>query len=599
MRGGAAKGFLEIGWDAVEGAQGYLVWFSDDGRTWPREEARLVQNTKFVAGALPDVPVVYVRVTALDAAGLESDPSVTMAASPSKDKPEVLLVDANQRWLSEPQGENYLRGNHDFLVNLGLAAAGRTFDSVRHEEIAEGMTNLSGYRAVVWAAGETSTVDKPVNAAEQAALKAYLAADGAVLFSGSELLWAFSAPRATNEEAAFASEVMRAGYAADNAGTYEFEGAAGSELQAIPATSFFTPGAMRIETPDVLLPAGGSVELLRYVGGPGGAAAVGYKGTGAWSSQGSPWNRSPAAPRARWSSTRRSASWVPPPRRADRGDLDGDSPRRDRTGARSTALEPQEVRSRPWQAVDHHLRPRVDCPRSQPPCGEAANVRSATRPPCTRISPSTPTFMVRVNTRTEPPVRRGGWRTRSIAEAGRSAVASPTSAPRFPGASGRATSMAKANVRRARRCANSGAGTGLTVSSCPRRESVAATTRASSRSHGASSRTKRSSPAAPPSSFSRGQAPPRPRYERRPCGIPSAMRCVRPGESQARPSARAGSPTRSPQIEGLGARARLVSRNPASRRRRRRSNAQASRARTPTAPRSSRSAGRARPRVAR
>lgn len=280
VRGGAAKGFLEIGWEPVEGAQGYLVWLSEDGRTWDRADARLVTNTRFVAGGLPDVPVAYVRVTALDAAGLESDPSPTFAASPSKVKPEILLVDANQRWLSEPQGENVLGRHHDFLVSLARASSGRAFDSVRHEEIAEGRMELAGYRAVVWAAGETSTAHKPVNEAEQAALKAYLAADGAVLFSGSELLWAFSAPRGSEADQAFAADVLRTGYVSDSAETYEFEGVAGSDFKAIPITSFYTPDAMRIEFPDVLAPVGGSVELLRYVGGAGGVAAVGYKGAG-------------------------------------------------------------------------------------------------------------------------------------------------------------------------------------------------------------------------------------------------------------------------------------------------------------------------------
>jgi len=170
--------------------------------------------------------------------------------------------------------------HHDFLVSLARASAGRRFDSVRHEEVAGGLLDLSAYRAVVWAAGETSTAHKPVNEAEQAALKAYLGSDGAVLFSGSELLWSFSAPRGSATDLAFASEVLRAGFVADDAATFEFEGAGGSELGDVPIGSFFTPDAMRVESPDVLAPVGGSVELLRYVGGAGGAAAVGYKGKG-------------------------------------------------------------------------------------------------------------------------------------------------------------------------------------------------------------------------------------------------------------------------------------------------------------------------------
>lgn len=279
-RGGVGKGFLEIQWDEVANASGYLVWFSDNGRTWRRDDARLVKTTRFLAGTLPDVPVVYVRVTALDAAGLESDPSTTLAAAPTREKPEILVVDANQRWLADPQPENVLARNHEFLVPLGRASAGRRFDSVRHDEIAAGRVDLAGYRVIVWAAGETSTVHKPIQEAEQAALKAYLQAGGAMVFSGAELLWAMSAPRGSATDVAFATEVLHAGLANDDAGTYEFEGTPSGDFKAVPIASFFTPDAMMIETPDVLTPTGGAVELLRYVGGGGGAAAIGFKGTG-------------------------------------------------------------------------------------------------------------------------------------------------------------------------------------------------------------------------------------------------------------------------------------------------------------------------------
>ena len=35
-RWGGAQGLLQISWDAVPGAAGYLVWISEDGRTWRR-----------------------------------------------------------------------------------------------------------------------------------------------------------------------------------------------------------------------------------------------------------------------------------------------------------------------------------------------------------------------------------------------------------------------------------------------------------------------------------------------------------------------------------------------------------------------------------
>lgn len=280
VRGGAAKGFLELGWDAVEGAAGYLVWTSDTGRVWRREDARLVKKTTFVAGNVQDAPVVYVRVTALGADGLESEPSPVFAASPAAERAEVLLVDANERWLAEPAPENVLGRHHDFLVALASASPGRRVDSVRHDEVAAGRVDLASYRAVVWAAGESSTAQRPLAEPEQAALRAYVAAGGAALFSGSELLWSLSAPRGSAADVAFANDVLHAGLVNDDAATFELEPAAGAGFDAVPITSFFTPDAMRVETPDVLAPANGGVELLRYVGGAGGAAAVGFPGGG-------------------------------------------------------------------------------------------------------------------------------------------------------------------------------------------------------------------------------------------------------------------------------------------------------------------------------
>jgi len=277
VRGGIAKGLLEISWSAVEGSDGYLVYISKDGRTWPREAARLVRSTRFVAGDLPDAPSIFVRVTARDAAGLESDPSVAMAATALATTPDILFVDANERWLAEPQVENTLEANHDFLVNLARSSLGRRFDSIDHRAVTG--IDLSAYRAVVWAAGETGVADGPLDAAEQAALSAYLAKGGAVLFSGSEILFSLVTPDVA-ADVTFARDVLKASYVADSSETFEFEGMPDTDFAAIPAASFLTPDAMRIGYPDVLGAEGGSVELMRYVGGRGGSAAVGFTGTG-------------------------------------------------------------------------------------------------------------------------------------------------------------------------------------------------------------------------------------------------------------------------------------------------------------------------------
>jgi len=280
VRGGAAKGVLEIMWNAVDGADGYVVWLSDTGRVWKRDMARYVKNTRFVAGDLPDVPNVYVRITAHNAAGLESDPSVTFMASPAKEHAEVLLVDANLRWMSAAdQPENVMGENHDFLVALARASGAHRVDSASQADVADGKLDLSAYKAVIWAAGETSTGQQPISTAAQTVLATYLGKNGAVLFSGSELLWALDS-KGSEADKTFARDVMHAGFADDAAGTFEFEGVEATDFQKIGTTSFYTPDAMRVDTPDVLNAVGGSAPLLRYLGGKGGAAVLGFKGTG-------------------------------------------------------------------------------------------------------------------------------------------------------------------------------------------------------------------------------------------------------------------------------------------------------------------------------
>ena len=274
------------------------MWTSDTGRVWRREDARLVKKTTFVAGNVQDAPVVYVRVTALGADGLESEPSPVFAASPAAERAEVLLVDANERWLAEPAPENVLGRHHDFLVAAASASPGRRVDSVRHDEVAAGRVDLASYRAVVWAAGESSTAQRPLAEPEQAALRAYVAAGGAALFSGSELLWSLSAPRSSAADVAFANDVARRAVN-DDAATFGSTRRRGRLRRR--AHHELLHDAMRVETPDVLAPANGGVGSCATSAARG-AAAVGFRaaagGAGrvvVWASR---WNRSRPTARA-------------------------------------------------------------------------------------------------------------------------------------------------------------------------------------------------------------------------------------------------------------------------------------------------------------
>ncbi len=93
-RATGTPGVLEIAWSEVDGADGYLVWTSEDGRTWPREAARYVHRSRFLAGDLSAAQTTYVRVTARGADGLESDPSAAYGATASGER---AAISAGQR----------------------------------------------------------------------------------------------------------------------------------------------------------------------------------------------------------------------------------------------------------------------------------------------------------------------------------------------------------------------------------------------------------------------------------------------------------------------------------------------------------------------
>ena len=275
-RATGSPGVLEIAWSEVEGADGYLVWTSEDGRTWPREAARYVRESHFLAGELSAAQPTYVRVSARGADGLESDPSAAYAATASGERAAILMVDGNDVW-SSPAAENSLAQNHDFLAGLAASAGQRTVDSAHHGAVESGEVDLAGYDVVVWAAGEESTMTVALTAAERDRLAAHVGAGRALIVSGAELVWAL-ADQGDADEQAFVTDVLGAVYVGDDAATYEAEGAGdkSGDFGALPLMSFLAPDGMDILFPDVIAPAEGGVELLRYVGGTEGGAAIGH-----------------------------------------------------------------------------------------------------------------------------------------------------------------------------------------------------------------------------------------------------------------------------------------------------------------------------------
>lgn len=273
---------IEIEWAPVEGATGYVVWLSPDGRSWDRADARLVEGTRHRAGELaPHLLAeggldVFVRVTAIGPGG-ESEPSDVYGARAEPGLGRVLVVDGFDRWQTEPMIDNPLGGGHDFVVPLATSLGGAAvWDSVANEAAIEGAVDLGRYDAVLWLLGEESTDDETFDAIEQGLVAEYLGQGGNLFVSGAEIGWDL-VELGDPADAAFFTDVLHAVYLGDDAESWIVDGTAGA-FEGIGPAGFFAPATLEAHFPDQLAPAPGGQAIASYWGGLGGTAGVAWAG---------------------------------------------------------------------------------------------------------------------------------------------------------------------------------------------------------------------------------------------------------------------------------------------------------------------------------
>lgn len=249
--------------------------------------------------------LIFIRVAALNSAGV-SLPTETLAVrvSGSGGSP-ILIVNGSDRYdRFIPRLVPAVNGCQDNLVRLmdprtfqsfnysiqhgkAIAAAGFAFDSCADECIEQGLISLNSYQAVDWIGAQEAEADTgdavddtALKPAERTALRNFLNAGGRLFMSNSELAWDFdrsSGP--TTDERDFLHNYMKAAYSADDANTYQARGSGGI-FEGIGNFSFDngTGPTYEVRFPDVLVPSGGAVACMSYVGGTGGTAAVQYAG---------------------------------------------------------------------------------------------------------------------------------------------------------------------------------------------------------------------------------------------------------------------------------------------------------------------------------
>jgi hypothetical protein len=248
-----------------EDLTGFVVETSADGEVWSAA-AQVAAGAAEASFPLDAGARVRVRPVVR---GL--DPAATLASDAYRVDPggKVLVVDGFDRILDGSFGG--LR--HDFAAMIGEAVGPAA--SISHRALTEDGFDLSAYPAVIWLAGDQSTGDHALTAAEQTALLDYVNAGGHLVVSGSEVGFDLGA---SASGADFLDDCFGAVLAADDAGSHEVAGQ--GRLAMIPSFAIGGPGAAYpVASPDALGATANGEVVLEY--GSGGAAAVGRPGRAA------------------------------------------------------------------------------------------------------------------------------------------------------------------------------------------------------------------------------------------------------------------------------------------------------------------------------
>ena len=257
---------ISIDWEPSDGAESYIVWFSDDGQVWDRARTRGVQAPPFRADGLA-ADHVHVRVTAVNAAG-ESDPSDAYVTRVSPEPAAILLVDANDRWQGDPVRANPMGMGHTHLARYA-AVLGATVDSVDDAILEDQEVQLHRYAIVIWILGSESEAHLTFDFRQRELIAEYLDGGGRLIVTGSELGYDLNR---VADAAEFMHDYLHLEYESDNAGAY------GVLAPGDVAPMFFhTPhdllyrGAQERSTTlaDTFIPLDGSEAAFQYTTGSG------------------------------------------------------------------------------------------------------------------------------------------------------------------------------------------------------------------------------------------------------------------------------------------------------------------------------------------
>ena len=264
---------LTASWQPVEGAVGYLVWRSSDGRSWHRAEARLVTGTRHRTVPVGAAPRLFVRVSALNSVG-ESDPSVVAGARVDARPSTLLVVVPDGDEPAEPGAEGALAEPRDAVVEYADALAERPYDSCAQGALPAAPAELGRYRAILWAAGAARAGSAARVERVRVLLGAYGAAGGALFVAGPSPSGAWGAERL----AASMATLLGASRLRDR--DDNVVRAAGEGFASLPVLRFERSERADRGHAAELAPAAGSRAILSFVGTGGGVAGTERLGNG-------------------------------------------------------------------------------------------------------------------------------------------------------------------------------------------------------------------------------------------------------------------------------------------------------------------------------
>jgi hypothetical protein len=283
-------GAVQISWQAPQtdaiglvgdAATGYRVYTSTNGIGWSNGMTVTGTTACTLTGLVPD-QLVFVRVAATNEGG-ESFPTEVLAARVGS--AGTLIVngfDRLNRSMMIPETDPIEGYNmrmfldrmnaYDYAIRHGEAIP-YAFDSASNEAVKDGAVGLGQYAILDWIVGEESVSDETLDATERALLAAYLDGGGALFISGAEIGWHLDY---LGGDPAFYAGYLHAGYAGDDAGTYQVSVVSGSIFAGLSPFRFDASGMYDPDYPDQMTPLGGAAPALTYQGGTGGTAAVQY-----------------------------------------------------------------------------------------------------------------------------------------------------------------------------------------------------------------------------------------------------------------------------------------------------------------------------------